>query len=139
MHKLSVMNPAVLPVIYFTMAESHELGKKAEEFAVEFLISKGNRIMDRNWRHGHLELDIVCTDGKMLIVVEVKARRQSIFPHPEDVFTPMQERRIIQATEAYIFKNNIDMPVRFDLIAIVFGETGFEIEHIEDAFFPGVE
>jgi putative endonuclease len=121
------------------MAESHELGKKAEEFAVEFLISKGNRIMDRNWRHGHLELDIVCTDGKMLIVVEVKARRQSIFPHPEDVFTPMQERRIIQATEAYIFKNNIDIPVRFDLIAIVFGVTGFEIEHIEDAFSPGVE
>ena len=55
------------------MAESHEFGKKAEEFAVEFLISKGNRIIDRNWRHGHLELDIVCTDGIMLIVVEVKA------------------------------------------------------------------
>jgi len=121
------------------MAESHEFGKKAEEFAVEFLISKRNRIIDRNWRHGHLELDIVCTDGKMLIVVEVKARHWSIFPHPEDVFTPMQERRIIQATEAYIFQNNVFMQVRFDLIAIVFGESGFEIEHIEEAFYPGVE
>lgn len=121
------------------MAESHEFGKKAEEFAVEFLISKGKRILDRNWRHGHLELDIVCTNGKSLVVVEVKARSSSIFPHPEDVFTPMQERRIVQATEAYIFQNNINMPVRFDLIAIVFAHTGFEIEHIEEAFYPGVE
>ena len=121
------------------MAESHELGKKAEAFAVEFLISKGNRIMDRNWRHGHLELDIICSDGEFLIIVEVKARTQSIFPHPEDVFSPMQERRIIQATEAYIFQNNIHLRVRFDLIAIVFLRNGFEIEHIEDAFYPGVE
>ena len=121
------------------MAESHELGKMAEEFAVKFLISKGYRIMERNWRHGHLELDIVCTEGKFLIIVEVKARHRSIFPHPEDVFTPMQERRIIHATEAYIFQNNINMQVRFDLIGIVFQKSGFEIEHIEDAFFPGVE
>ncbi len=121
------------------MAESHELGKKAEQFAAEFLISKGYQMLDRNWHHGHLELDIVCTDGKELIVVEVKARRRSIFPHPEDVFTPMQERRIILATEGYIRRNNIMIQVRFDLIAIVFRKEGFEIEHIEEAFYPGVE
>ena len=51
----------------------------------------------------------------------------------------MQERRIIQATEAYIFQKNIVMQVRFDLIAIVFGENGFEIEHIEEAFYTGAE
>ena len=121
------------------MAESHEMGKKAEEFAVQFLISKAYRILDQNWRHGHLELDIVCTDGKMLIVVEVKARRQSIFPHPEDVFTPQKERFILHATEAYIQRKSIDMLVRFDLVAIVFRKDYFEIEHIEEVFFPGVE
>lgn len=86
-----------------------------------------------------MELDIVCTDGKTLIVVEVKARKQSIFPHPEDVFSQQQERFIILATEAYIHRNYISMQVRFDLIAIVFRKEGFEIEHIEGAFFPGVE
>ena len=91
------------------MAESHEMGKKAEEFAVQFLISKGYMMLDRNWRHGHLELDIVCTDGQQLIVVEVKARRQSIFPHPEDIFTPQKERFILHATEAYIHGKCIDM------------------------------
>ncbi len=121
------------------MAESHDLGKKAEAFAVDFLISKGYRILDQNWHHGHLELDIVCTDNKELIVVEVKGRRQSIFPHPEDIFSPKQERFIIHATEAYIHRNGISMQVRFDLVAIVFNKEGFEIEHIEGAFFPGVE
>lgn len=121
------------------MAESHDLGKKAEEFAAEFLISKGYRMLDRNWRYGHLELDIVCTDGISLIISEVKARRRSIFPHPEDVFTRQQERFIILATEAYIKRYNIAMEVRFDLIAIVFRQDGFEIEHIEHAFYPGVE
>jgi len=121
------------------MAESHDLGKKAEDFAVRFLIAKGYRILDRNWRHGHLELDIVCTDNRELVVVEVKGRRQSIFPHPEDVFTPRQENFIIHATEAYIFRYDISMQVRFDIIAVVFNKKGFEIEQIEGAFFPGVE
>lgn len=121
------------------MAESHEMGKEAEEFAVRFLISKGYRILDRNWRHGHLELDIVCTDGEELIVVEVKARRQSIFPHPEDVFTPQKERFILLATEAYIQQKMVDMQVRFDLVAIVIKNGLFEIEHIEYVFVPGVE
>ena len=81
------------------MAETHEYGRKAEEFAANFLNSKAYHILDRNWRCGHLELDLVCTNYKELVFVEVKARRQSIFPHPEDVFTPMKERHMLKSYE----------------------------------------
>lgn len=121
------------------MAESNDFGKKAEQFATGFLISKGYHILDRNWRYGHLELDIVCTDWAALVFVEVKARRESIFPHPEDVFTPMKERHMLLAAEAYIMQHNFEISARFDLIAIVMNEKGFEIEHIESVFFPSVE
>lgn len=121
------------------MAESHEYGRRAEEFAANFLISKDYHLLDRNWRCGHLELDIVCTDFRELVFVEVKARRKSIFPHPEDVFTPMKERYMLLAAEAYIMQHSYVMPVRFDLIAIVHNHTGFEIEHLEAVFVPRAE
>ena len=120
------------------MAESNDFGKEAEHFAAGFLISKAYHILDCNWRYGHLELDIVCTDWKELVIVEVKARRESIFPHPEDVFTPIKERRTLLAAEAYIMQHNYAMPARFDLVAIVLRQGHFEIEHIEGVFVPGV-
>ncbi|MFC2129522.1 YraN family protein [Bacteroidota bacterium] len=121
------------------MAASNEFGKRAEHFTTGFLISKGYHILERNWRYGHLELDVVCTDWKELVFVEVKARRESIFPHPEDVFTPMKERYMLLAAEAYIMQHNFKMGARFDLVAIVMNQKGFEIEHFEQVFVPGVE
>lgn len=121
------------------MAESHDFGKLAEEFAANFLVSKGYCILHRNWRYAHKELDIICTDGKVLVVVEVKARKQSMFPFPEDILTMDKERFILEASEEYLYRFNVSMPVRFDLIAVIQRGTLMEIEHLEDAIIPGVE
>lgn len=121
------------------MAESHEFGIQAEEFAAEFLVSKGYCILHRNWTYGHKELDIICTDGKMLVIVEVKARKQSIFPFPEDLLSHAKERCILEATEQYLFQYGVRLPVRFDLLAVVKRGTILDVEHLEDAIIPGVE
>jgi putative endonuclease len=121
------------------MAESHDFGIEAEEFASNFLVSKGYCILHRNWTYGHKELDIVCTDGKMLVVVEVKARRQSIFPFPEDLLSIAKERFILEASEQYLYQFNVRMPVRFDLLAVIKRGTMMDVEHLEDAIIPGVE
>jgi len=121
------------------MAESHEFGVKAEAFAAEFLISLGFCILHRNWRYGHKELDIVCTDGKLLVVAEVKARNQEVFPMPEDLLSHDKERYIMEAAEHYMFQYGIRLPVRFDLLSVIRNGRGMDIEHLVDAIIPGVE
>jgi putative endonuclease len=121
------------------MAESHEFGQQAETFAARFLVSKGYTIYHRNWRYFHRELDIVCGFQGMLVIVEVKARHQGSLPYPEDLLSPQKERLLIDAAEAYLQITGLELPVRFDLIVVIFHREGFEIEHIEDAFYPGVE
>jgi len=121
------------------MAESHEFGVRAEAFAAEFLVSKGYCILHRNWRYGHKELDIICTDGKVLVVVEVKARKQSGFPMPEDLLSRAKERFILEASEHYLFQYGIRMPVRFDLLSVISRGPVMDLEHLEDAIIPGVE
>ncbi|WP_214105977.1 YraN family protein [Acrocarpospora catenulata] len=56
------------------MAAKDELGKTGERIAVEFLQAAGMRVLDRNWRCGAGEIDIVARDGRVLVVVEVRTR-----------------------------------------------------------------
>ena len=121
------------------MSDSHEFGAKAEAFAADFLVSKGYCILHRNWTYGHKELDIVCTDGKMLVVVEVKARQQAFFPHPEDLLSPVKEKFILEASEQYLFRFGVHLPVRFDLISVIKRGAMLDAEHFIDAIIPGVE
>ena len=121
------------------MAESHEFGAKAEEFAAEYLVSKGYCILERNWRYAHKELDIICTDGKMLVVVEVKARKNSAAANPEDLLSPKKEKFILEASEEYLYRYGVRMPVRFDLMTVIQKGSLLDIEHLEDAIIPGVE
>lgn len=121
------------------MAESHDFGADAEEFAARYLVSRGYCILHRNWRYGHKELDIVCTDGRFLIVVEVKARVQAGFPPPEDLLSTVKEKMILEASEHYLYQYQVKLPVRFDLLSVIKKGTVMDLEHLEDAILPGVE
>ncbi|MCF8345768.1 MAG: YraN family protein [Bacteroidales bacterium] len=121
------------------MASSHDFGAKAEEFAAEYLSSKGYCILHRNWTWGHKELDIVCTDGKTLVVVEVKARSMASFPPPEDLLSAKKEKMIMEASEHYLYQYAVRLPVRFDLLMVIRTGAVLDIEHLEDAIIPGVE
>ena len=121
------------------MAESHDFGAKAEAFAADYLTSKGYCILHRNWTWGHKELDIVCTDGRMLVVVEVKARNQEGFPPPEDLLSVNKEKMIMEASEQYLHQYGVRLPVRFDLMTVIRHGSTLDIDHLEDAIIPGVE
>ena len=56
------------------MLSTVEIGKNGEDLAVEYLVNKGYKILERNWRSGHKEIDIIAMDGDTLVVVEVKCR-----------------------------------------------------------------
>lgn len=120
------------------MAEHNLLGKEGEDLAADYLNRNGYVIRHRNWRFRHLELDIVAEKDGLLVVVEVKTRRNEDFGLPEDAVDDKKIRRTVSATESYIEKNDVGLPVRFDVICIVGTRPPFQIEHIEDAFLPPV-
>ena len=118
------------------MAEHNDFGKLGEELAVNYLIGKGYEILERNWRNQHKEIDIIAKDGMDLVVVEVKARQTDEYGGPDEAVTQQKRSRLVEAANAYLFKNDLDMSTRFDIISIIFKDGEPVIEHIEDAFLP---
>jgi len=120
------------------MAEHNVLGKDGEAVAVAYLEEKGYRILHTNWRLGSYELDIVAQTFAELVIIEVKTRSVGSITNPEDAVTNSKIKRIIAATDFYIKHFDIDLPARFDIISIIGSHPNFEIDHIEDAFYPPV-
>tara|TARA_B110000008_G_C16979084_1_gene567651 strand:- start:18518 stop:18898 length:381 start_codon:yes stop_codon:yes gene_type:complete len=122
-------------VLYFSkMAEHYELGKKGEQLAVEFLINKGYQILSQNWRFLKAEVDIIAKIDKTLVSIEVKTRSTKDFGNPQDFVYPKKIKLLVMAMNQYVIKYNLDVEVRFDIIAITKTTSGFDIEHLEDAF-----
>lgn len=117
------------------MAQHNELGKKGEELAVSYLLKKGYDIVDRNFRFDKAEVDIICQKGDVLAIVEVKTRSTTDFGNPQEFVKPKQIQRLVKAVNEYVTVNNLDVEVRFDIIAIIKEGKKFQIEHIEDAFY----
>ena len=121
------------------MAEKNETGKKGEAVARTYLEISGYKILHTNWRFHRYELDIVATDGKELVIVEVKTRSINYLLYPEDAINRHKIKHITTATNAYISKFGIEMPVRFDVVCMIKDQYSFTVEkHIEDAFFAPI-
>lgn len=119
------------------MAQHNELGRWGEDVAARFLIEKGYTILERDWRDCHKDLDIIAVDGRCLVVVEVKTRRNDLFRSPELAVDRRKIKNITLATNKYVKLHQIDLDIRFDIISIVgTGDADYRIEHIEDAFLP---
>ncbi len=118
------------------MSKHIETGIKGERAAADFLIKKGYKILERNWRFKNLEIDIIAFHHDTLIIIEVKTRTGTYFEQPFQAVTKKKQRFIIEATNAYIEKKEIDFETRFDIISIVEKDGKYIIEHIEDAYYP---
>ncbi|AMS28090.1 hypothetical protein AEM51_06265 [Bacteroidetes bacterium UKL13-3] len=112
-----------------------QFGQLGEDIAVKYLERKGYTILARNYRFGHVELDIISTYQNEVVFVEVKTRTSDGMAYPEKAVGKSKQRNIRLAAENFVEENQIILPARFDIIAIVKGEK-FEVEHIEDAFYP---
>ncbi len=120
------------------MARHNELGKWGEQLAVDLLVTKGYAIVERNWRAGNLEVDIVAMKDNRIVFVEVKTR-SSGFVDPLDAIDRRRISRIVRAANSYVKAYNIPHEVQFDVIIIIGAPEGGDtpqIEHIPDAFLP---
>ena len=117
------------------MAQHNELGKKGEQLAVDFLLKMGYEIVERNYRFEKAEVDIMALKEDILAIIEVKTRSTADFGNPQDFVKPRQIKNLVKAVDEYVNVNGLEVEVRFDIIAIVKAKEGYEIEHIQDAFY----
>jgi len=117
------------------MAAHNELGKKGEQLAIDFLLKNGYTIRDTNWRYLKAEVDIIAEKEGVLAVVEVKTRSSIDFGNPQDFVNPKKIKLLVMAIDHYVNSKDLDIEVRFDIIAIVTKNGKFTIEHLEDAFY----
>ena len=120
------------------MAQHNDFGTQGEDIAIDFLRRKGYIIMDRNWRSGHKEIDIVARKDDTVVFVEVKARANAFYGNPEDAVTRRKMHLLALAADAYLRYNAIDLEVRFDVITIIGTSEKPYIRHYEHAFRPGI-
>ncbi len=118
------------------MAEHNELGKKGEEMAQKYLANKGYTILATNWRYSKDEIDIIARHNSCLVIIEVKTRFTNVFGEPEEFVTNKKQSFLIRAANAYVEKNKSQEDVRFDIVSVLFCGTRWQINHIEDAFYP---
>lgn len=121
------------------------LGRRGEEIAAALLREKGLIVLERNWRSGHLETDLICTDGKDLRFVEVKTRRKPVEGCPWEAVNKGKMQRLTAAANSFLHSGRCrELPFvvdecHFDIVSTVFEQDGdaFDSEYIPDAFIPG--
>lgn len=128
-----------------------QIGRYGEDAAARYLKKKGYKILERNYRAGRNEIDIIAENKEYKIFVEVKTRSESLsaetdFGIPSDAVDGGKQKRTVVAAEAYLYENEgdgeYDKMIRFDIIEVYLKKSAFtltptvqRIEHIEDAFY----
>lgn len=114
--------------------EAKELGETGEQMAARYLEDHGYVILDRNYRRGHKEVDIIALDHGELAVVEVKTRTSEGVFAAEQAVDHRKRQNIIRVANNYVRRYHRTEPLRFDIIAIVGSGATAEIRHTKNAF-----
>ncbi|MEC3980308.1 YraN family protein [Amycolatopsis sp. H20-H5] len=113
-----------------------ELGRRGEELAARHLENTGLVVLSRNWRSRAGELDLVLTDGRTLVVCEVKTRSGVEYGLPAEAVTPEKRERIRRLAQQWLRDHEVGWcPVRYDVVAVLAprGQNP-SLKHIKGAF-----
>ena len=117
-----------------------QLGKQGEDIACACLEGLGHQILERNWRSGHLEIDIISLGADGIHFVEVKARRLSIQAPPQDNVDRTKQANIVKAAGRYLRSGKGTpygcMECMFDVVAVTFEGSEHKTEWFPQAYIP---
>lgn len=117
------------------------IGKRGEDEACRHLESLGHTIIARNWRHSHLEIDIISLLADELHFVEVKSRTAPAAAAPEENVGPAKQRRLTAAALAFLNSCSRrqlppNLEIFFDVVTLLFDGPDFELKYYPQAFIP---
>jgi ribonuclease HII len=114
------------------------VGRRGEEVAAALLARKGYTVLDRNFRGGGGEIDVIALKGEVIAFVEVKTDLAGGFGGPTARVDEGKQRRMARAAEMYLHLRGCEgLAPRFDVIAVRLKGEGHAAEHIEGAFRVG--
>ncbi|MBM4322996.1 MAG: YraN family protein [Deltaproteobacteria bacterium] len=115
--------------------QKKELGQKGEEIALRFLKKNGYRILQKNYVCKMGEVDIVAREKDTFAFIEVKTRRSTSYGPPQMAVNQKKQEQLSKAALHFLKKNGLEeAKARFDVVAILLGPRGDEIELIRNAF-----
>ena len=119
------------------LLRTSRIGQAGEQMACDFLETQGHQILDRNWRSGHLELDIVSEAPDGLHFVEVKARTAPVTTTVLDQVNSVKQKRISAAAGQYLNKKHMEgKEVFFDIVSVLFDGEQTVVRYFPQAWIP---
>lgn len=117
--------------------QTSRIGQAGEQMACDFLETQGHQILDRNWRTGHLELDIVSEAADGVHFVEVKARTAPVTTTVLDQVNTVKQKRISAAAGQYLNKKHMEgKEVFFDIVSVLFDGEQTVVRYFPQAWIP---
>ena len=112
-------------------------GRQGEQMACDFLMTRGHAILDRNWRGGHLEIDIVSEAPDGVHFVEVKTRTAPVLAPVEMQVNPLKQRRVSSAALRYVHEKHLEgKELFFDVVSVLFDGTETIVKYYPQAWIP---
>jgi len=113
---------------------NQKTGTWGEDISEKYLIAAGYKILERNWRKGRAEIDMIAFDKETLVFIEVKTRKNSLFGNPEEFVNASKANRIKSASVDFQIEKKFEGFIRFDIVSITGTPSHFELLHLKDSY-----
>ncbi|MBQ9460894.1 MAG: ribonuclease HII [Clostridia bacterium] len=135
-HRMSFLTGILHPELKKPRTKAQRMGAKGEAAALEYLTENGYSFLEKNYRSGHGEIDLIVQKDGCVIFVEVKTRDEAAIARPSDSVTARKRKKLIETANAYIIEKGSTLQPRFDVVEVVYtsGTKHPQITHIENAF-----
>jgi putative endonuclease len=116
-------------------AATQSLGALGERIAERWLRGKGWRIVQRRFRSGHRDIDLVAERAGLVAFVEVKARAGDRFGDPVASVNWRKQKELGRSARVWIARHGrAGVAYRFDVVGVLVAERRVRVRHVEDAF-----
>lgn len=119
------------------MAEKHDYGRESEALAASYLRRRGHKVLERNFRGRHGEIDIITLEhGRTLVFCEVRARHSDEFIHPLETVGPAKQQHVRKTAEVFLYRHPeyTNRECRFDVVTVVGEGKAAVLTHFKNAF-----
>jgi len=118
------------------MKSTVQKGREAEQLALEWLQQRGYVLLERNYRVGHKEIDLIVESDFAVHIVEVKAPTAPVAADPSEKVDARKRLLLASAANYYLRSHGVVKDAQFDIVTVVFGDSAPAVEYLPNAFYP---
>jgi putative endonuclease len=133
--KIGIFAPIGFGSLNLIMADHNDTGKTGEALAIEYLEKDGYNLLEKNWRHGKCEVDVIAWKKEVLHFIEVKTRKDQEFGLPEEKVNKKKISNLMKAASEYLYLHPEWKQIQLDILSIkILPGEPIEYFFIEDIY-----